>query len=178
MARIPYAQPKNRDQRSTASNIGRALANAPELAPFFGKLVMHLRHDTKIDPRLRELAILQVGYVTKTEYEWVHHVEEARKVGVSDAEIRAIADETAGRDGGFDPLARAVLKAAREMTTDIAVSDATYAVLQQHLDNERMVELFMSIATYNAVVRFLSSIKIDLEDDCRHILTEFPLGAN
>jgi alkylhydroperoxidase family enzyme len=68
-----------------------------------------------------------------------------------------------------------VLRAAREMTTGIAISDKTFAELQEHLDNERLVDLIFAIANYNAVVRLLASLKVDLEDKYFDYLKKFPL---
>ena len=67
----------------------------------------------KLDPRLRELAILQVGYLAKSPYEYSHHVKIGREFGVSDDDIRAIGEETAGRASKLDPLVARRCCAAR-----------------------------------------------------------------
>jgi alkylhydroperoxidase family enzyme len=136
---------------------------------------MYIRHDSKLDARLREMAILQVGYSARCAYEYAHHIELGREFGVSDDDIRAIADETAGRPTKLEPLAKAVLRAAREMTDGIGVSDATFAALKPQLNNEHLVDLVLAIAFYNATVRILESLKVDLEPDYQHYLQDFPL---
>ncbi len=136
---------------------------------------MYIRNDSKIDPRLREMAILQVGYLARSAYEYAHHVQIGLKNGVREADIRAIADDTARKPTSLDPLTRAVLKAAREMTAEIRLSDETFAVLRRHLDNECLLDLFASISSYNGTVRMLAALQIDLEDDYRHYLNRFPL---
>ena len=75
----------------------------------------------------------------------------------------------------LDEPARLVLRAAREMTADGAAHEATFAALSRHLDNERLVDLVITIAFYNAVVRVLATLKIDVEDDYLTYLREFPL---
>ena len=104
-------------------------------------------------------------------------MEIGRRFGVSDADIRALVDEAEGRPSTLEPLARTVLKAAAEMTRDLAVSDATFAQLRESLDNERTVDLVLTIGFYNAVVRVLASLQIDVEDDYKRYLDEFPLPA-
>ncbi len=74
------------------------------------------------------------------------------------------------------PLARSVLRAAREMTEDLAVSDATFAELQQGMDTESLMDLVITVAFYNGVVRLLATMQIDVEEDYRHYLEEFPLA--
>jgi len=74
-------------------------------------------------------------------------------------------------------LARAVLRAAREMTADLAVSDETFTVLRRELDNERLTDLMVTISFYNGLVRLLESMKVDVEEDYLPYLAEFPLPA-
>jgi alkylhydroperoxidase family enzyme len=121
------------------------------------------------------MAILQVGYLARSPYEYSHHVKIGRDFGVSDDDIRAITDETEGRPSKLEPLAKAVLRAGREMTTDLAISDRTFAELRQGLDSERLTDLVLTISFYNAVVRVLATLQIDVEDDYLKYLDEFPL---
>jgi alkylhydroperoxidase family enzyme len=180
MARIPYLDaddlaPEDRDLLSRKISLNRALVNSPNGARNFSRLGQWIRHSSRLDPRLRELAILQVGYMTRCAYEYSHHIKIGRDFGVSDADIRAIIAETAGETSGLAELDRAVLRAAREMTDDLKISDETFALLHMHLDNERIVDLVMIIAFYNGVVRLLESLEIDVEPEYQTYLEEFPL---
>ncbi len=116
-----------------------------------------------------------VGYLTRAPYEWSHHIEIGKKFGVSDDDIRALMDEAEGRPNPLEPLAKAVLEAAREMTEDLAISDATFAELRTGLDNECIVDLSLTIGFYNGVVRVLASLDIDVEDSYKAYLDQFPL---
>lgn len=180
MARVPYLQKsdlpaEHQDLLARDINLSRVLAYSPNGARAFGSLGRFIRHESRLDPRLREMAILQVGYSTKAPYEYSHHIKIGRDFGVSDDDIRAIAEETAGRETGLDPLAKATLRAAREMTNDLAVSDETFAALQQGLDPESLLDLVITISFYNGVVRLLATMQVDVEDDYRSYLEEFPL---
>jgi alkylhydroperoxidase family enzyme len=70
-----------------------------------------------------------------------------------------------------------VLRAAREMTTKMAVSDTTFAELKAVLSEEHLVDLMITIAFYNGVVRFLGAMQIDVEPEYQKYLDEFPLPA-
>jgi alkylhydroperoxidase family enzyme len=182
MARVPYLDksdlaPENQELLKRNITLHRALANSPNGLRAFGALGNFIRHKSRLDPRLRELAILQVGYLARAPYEWSHHVKIGRDFGVSDADIRALIAETEGKPNDLDPLAKAVLRAAREMTNTLAISEATYAELQKSLDDERLVDLTITIGFYNAVVRILHTLKIDVEDAYKGYLEEFPLPA-
>lgn len=182
MARVPYLDledlpPEHQDLLARKANIFRALAHSPNGLRAFTTLGGFIRFKSRLDPRLRELAILMVGYLTRAPYEWSHHVEIGKKFGVSDGDIRALMSAAEGGTNTLEPLAQAVLAAAKEMTQDLAISDATFARLLEGLDNERIVDLTLTIAFYNGVVRTLGSLQIDVEDDYKRYLDEYPLPA-
>ncbi len=179
MARFNYLRkedlrPEHRDLIRDI-NLTKLLVHSPNAARASSATAMFIRNESRLDPRLREMAIIQVGYLARSVYEYAHHVQIGLGVGVTEADIRAIADDTAGKPTALDALTKAVLKAARELSRDISLADETFAVLRQHLDNERLIDLFMAICSYNGVVRLLAALQIDLEDEYRQYLDRFPL---
>jgi len=180
MARVPYLDqsdlpPEHKDILSRPIALNRAMANSPNAARAMTHLAMYIRNKSKLDPRLRELAILQVGYLAKSPYEYSHHVKIGREFGVTDDDIRAIGEETAGRATKLDILSRTVLRAAREMTNDLAMSDDTFAALEKSLGRENVIDLALAIAFYNGVVRMLGTLQIDVEPEYQTYLEQHPL---
>ena len=180
MARISYLDmddlaDEDKDLLKRGINLHRALVHSPGGARNFGLMGQYIRFGSKLDPRLRELAILQVGYLARSEYEYSHHIKIGRDFGVTDDDIHAMITETKGRNSGLPQLDRAVLRAAREMTEEGKISKATFAKLKTHLNEELLVDLSIVIAFYNAVVRLLGSLEIDVEDCYSSYLEEFPL---
>ena len=57
------------------------------------------------------------------------------------------------------------MRYAAEVTTNIKVSDGTFDALREFLDNRRIMELAMNVAFYNAVVRIIVPIGVELEPD-------------
>jgi alkylhydroperoxidase family enzyme len=159
------------------SNITRAVAHSPRLARLVAARGMYLRHESGLDARLRELAILQVGYSTGSAYEWAHHVDVALSFGVSEEDIRAIGVETDGARSHLEPLASAVLAAARALTNDLVLPQHLFDVLAKELSNEYLVDLFVAIGEYNGLVRVMAAIEIDLEAEYAEYLDRFPLPA-
>lgn len=183
MARVPYLNqsdlaPEHKDLLARNINLFRAMVHSPNGARAFHGLGEFIRHTSRLDPRLRELAILQVGYLTKSVYEYTHHIKIGRDFGVTDHDLRALADETAGRPSKLEPLAKTVLRAAREMTTGFAIADETFVALKKDLDHERLTDLVLTIAFYNAVVRFLATMQIDNEPEYQKFLAEFPFAKD
>jgi alkylhydroperoxidase family enzyme len=182
MARVPYLEPadlapEDQDLLKRPIWLAKALVNSPKAARAFFGLGGYIRHGSKLDPRLRELAILQVGWLARSPYEWSHHVKLGHDFGVSDADVQALIDDTAGKPTELDALSRLVLKAAREMTSDGAMSSATFLALQSELGNELVVDLTLTIGFYNAVVRVLGSLQIDVEPAYQPYLDRFPFPA-
>ena len=180
MARLPYLDksdllPEHQDLLARNLNLYRVLAHSPRAARSLNTLARYIRDGSRLDPRLRELAILQVSYMTGSAWGYSHHVRIGREVGLSDEEIRAVAEETAGRPSRLEPLAKTVLRAARDMTLDLAISDATFAALRRELDNERLTDLVVTISFYNGLVRLLETMQVDVEEDYLPYLDEFPL---
>jgi alkylhydroperoxidase family enzyme len=180
MARVPYLEksdlaPEHHDVLARPIALNLAMANSPNASRAMGVLASYIRHTSKLDARLREMAILQVGYLARSAYEWSHHVKIGREFGVSDEDIRAIGEETAGRSTKLDAVSKAVLRGAREMTSDLAMSDDTFATLEKALGREQVIDLTLAIAFYNAVVRLLGTLQIDVEPEYQRYLEEHPL---
>jgi alkylhydroperoxidase family enzyme len=182
MARLPYLNaadlaPENQDLLKRPINLFRAMVHSPNGARAFHGMGEFIRWDSKLDARLREMAIIQVGYMTRSVYEYTHHLKIGMDFGVTADDIRAIAAETAGQPSQLDALSKAVLRAAREMTTSLTASDETFAILHEALEPEHLTDLVLTIAFYNAVVRYLGTMQIDNEPEYQKYLADFPFAA-
>jgi alkylhydroperoxidase family enzyme len=182
MARVPYLSKSDlpdadQDLLNRPIALNRALVNSPKAARPFSGLGGFIRYGSKLDARLRELAILQVGWLARSPYEWSHHVKIGHDFGVSDDDIQALIDDTAGKPTVLDALSLCVLRAAREITNDGAMSAATFASLQSSLGDEQVVDLTITIAFYCAVVRVLATLEIDVEPDYQPYLDRWPQPA-
>ncbi|MBC7636245.1 MAG: carboxymuconolactone decarboxylase family protein [Acetobacteraceae bacterium] len=182
MARLPYltqADLPDEHKHLLARDIAlfRLMTHSPGGARAFSGLGGYIRNKSTLDGRLRELAILQVGWLAKSPYEWSHHVKIGHDFGVSDADIQALIDDTDGKATTLDGQSRAVLRAAREMTVDGAASAESFAALQGFLSNEHLTDLVLTIAFYCAVVRFLATMQVDVEPEYQKYLAQFPFPA-
>jgi alkylhydroperoxidase family enzyme len=184
MARLPYLEadqvaPEYRDMLKRNTNLHKLLVNSPDMARAFNGIGSYIRFKSKLDPRLRELAILQVGWLERSEYEFTHHVKIGKEFGVTDEDIAGLIAETEGRPSKLEPLARVILRGAREMARDIAMSDSTFAEIKRQLSNEHMTDLVLTIAFYCGVVRVLATMKIDNEPYYKEVLEQYPIpGVN
>ncbi len=180
MARLPYLEPDQvapeyRDMLKRNTNLHKLLVNSPDMARAFSGLGGYIRFKSKLDTRLRELAILQVGWMEKSEYEFTHHVKIGKEFGVTDEDIQGLIAETEGKPSKLEPLAKAILKGAREMVKNLAMSDATFAEIKKDLSDEHMTDLVLTIAFYCAVVRVLATMQIDNEPQYKEVLKQYPI---
>ena len=182
MARLPYLNqddlaPENKDLLKRVINITRVLVHNPDAARAFHTVGNYIRFKSKLDPRLRELAILQVGWLERSPFEWSHHVKLGYDFGVTDDDIKGLIAEEAGQPNKLEPVAKLVLKAAREITLDVGTSEATFNELKQHFPNDQIIDLVMTTAFYCAVVRILGSFQVDVEPEYQPYLDKYPLPA-
>ena len=180
MARVPYLEesdldPDDRVLLSRGINLHKALVNNPQACRAFSRLASYIRNKSKLDSRLRELAILQVGYLARSRYEYSHHVKIGFEFGVAAEDIEGMVAETAGKPSNLEPRAKLVLRAAREMTLEGAVAAGTFSELEAEFGRDLIIDLVLAIAFYNGVVRVLASLEIDVEDDYQKYLEQFPL---
>ena len=148
------------EKRGGILNIFRALSHSPEAMRRFMKLGSYFLEDGKLDPKLRELAILRAGFLCRSPYEFSQHISFGRRVGLSDSQIRGIA---APNSALFEPHEMAVLTYAGELTSDANVSDATYAAVASFLNPEEILELTLVTGYYNMVSRTLNALQVDVD---------------
>jgi alkylhydroperoxidase family enzyme len=141
-------------------NIYRALSHSPEALRRFMKFGRYFLMEGKLDPKLRELAILRAGYLCRSPYEFSQHVAFGRRAGLSDSQIRAVAEPNVAL---FDAPQMAVLAYAGELTSESRVSDATFAAVAAFLNAEEIVELTMVTGFYNMVSRMLNALRVDID---------------
>jgi alkylhydroperoxidase family enzyme len=117
-----------------------------------------------LDSRLRELAIMRIGWLTGSEYEWTQHWRVALGIGVTAEDLLGVRDWSA--HDAFGPAERAVLAATDEVVRDGAVSAPTWAACERDLglDNPGLIELVTVIGAWRMVASILRSLEVPLED--------------
>jgi alkylhydroperoxidase family enzyme len=148
------------EKRGGLLNIFRALGHSPEALRRFMKFGSYFLEEGKLDPKLRELAILRVGMDCRAPYEFSQHIAFGRRAGLSDAQIRGVADP---HQGLFDARDLAVLTYAGELTSSARVSQPAFDAVAQFLNHEEIVELTLVIGYYNLVSRALNALEVDID---------------
>lgn len=152
--------PERRNPRD-ASNVLSTLVNHPVLTKAFLKFNVHLLFSSTLPSRIRELAILRVAHRRKCAYEWTHHVDLARREGITDAEIDAVRRG----DGPFDEFDRAVLTGVDELDEQSQLSDETWATLGTRLDDRQRMDYVFTVGSYTMLAMALNTFGVQLETD-------------
>ena len=142
-------------------NIFRTLVRHPGLfrkwMPFGGKLL-----NGKLPARERELAILRVGWLCQSEYEWGQHVPIGKRAGLTDEEIARI--PKGPRAEGWSEVDAALLRATDELHEDSCISDLTWARLAEQFDDKQLIELVMTVGHYHLVSMTLNTLGVQREE--------------
>jgi uncharacterized peroxidase-related enzyme len=174
MARVKLIQPDEcpgqsalierirRGRRGTFINVYKVLLHSPDLANVWLDLVNAVRWKTELGGRLREIAIIRVGYLNKCAYVVKQHVPELSvPEGLSQEESDALADWRTSKY--FSERERAALAYADAMTREVDVPDTVFADLRRHFSERQIVELTVLIGTYNMHTRVGQALQIDPE---------------
>jgi 4-carboxymuconolactone decarboxylase len=141
-------------------HIFTTLAHQPELfrrwLAFGGALLAG-----RLPGRLRELVILRTAYRFHGRYEWAHHIDLGATQGITPEETAALGGDLSAV--AWDPFERAVLAAVDETADVGAVTDATWALVSERLDDGELVELLMLVAHYLMLSTVLRSLRVPLE---------------
>jgi alkylhydroperoxidase family enzyme len=168
MARIPYfdlAQAPASYTEMLGSrpplNLYRMLPHAGKAAEGFLRLGGALLRDNELDARLREIAILRVGLLSGAGYEVHQHKKLARKLGLADAKVAALAP---GADASaLDELELQVLRFTDEVFHRVKAPDTMFDAMRARLSTKALAELVLTIGFYMMVCRFLENFEVDIE---------------
>jgi alkylhydroperoxidase family enzyme len=155
------------DDATHVHNLVCTQLHHPELMRPYFPFIVHLLQDLELSPRLRELAILRVGWLRQAEYEWTQHVLIARGVGLSDAEIARLTREL--DESEWTPLEAAVVRATDELIGRARISDETWAALEPELGARRLIELIHVVGNYELIAMFMNSTGLQLEPDAEEL---------
>jgi alkylhydroperoxidase family enzyme len=145
-------------------SIFQVLLNHPQLARAVNDLLATMLWHGALDPRLRELVIMRIGWLTACDYEWTQHWRVASRLGVTAGDLLGVRDWQT--HGGFGAAERAVLAATDDVVRDGAVSAQSWAACERemHGDTTLLIELVAAIGAWRMVASILQSLEVPLED--------------
>ena len=143
-------------------NVARMVANAPASVKGFLELAQSVLFFSAFDPRKREIAVLRVAQVTRSIYEWTHHVVVAKHFNITDKEIEIIRTEEPVTS--LDEEGNLLCRVADEISRDVRLSDDALAQILERYGVQWTTELILCVSYFNFLSRFLESTRVELED--------------
>ena len=144
------------------NNVFRALSHADAAFPPLMELTASLWNDAVLDQRQRELAILRTARLVDSAYEWMHHIEVARMVGVTEEELNAI-DVGRLELASFAEPDRLLLEAVPYILDHRRSEDHVFDALRQHFSLRELVELHLVVGLYATIAGVVIDFDVELE---------------
>jgi alkylhydroperoxidase family enzyme len=138
--------------------IYRTIARNPKLYPPRQLLSEYIRLHATLAARERELLILRMGWLARSEYEWAQHVRQGRNAGLDTVKI-AIGPTAPG----WSDIDVALLKATDELYYDDKISDATWNTLATRFSPQELMDALITAGGYRMVSMALNTLGVQLE---------------
>ncbi|HVN64874.1 MAG TPA: carboxymuconolactone decarboxylase family protein [Candidatus Binataceae bacterium] len=170
MSLVPYPDIESlpEETRSAISkmaaplNIFKMMANAETCFVPLVRLGGTILSRQKLAANLREMVILKVAKLSGGEYEWVQHVPIALAVGVTQAQIDALA-QGATEAACFSDADRAVLRFAEEVAQNVKANEVTVREVMKFLSPREIVELILAVGFYRTMACLTETTRVDLD---------------
>jgi 4-carboxymuconolactone decarboxylase len=158
---VPWAE----DANFQASTVGERLIGpfnaallTPAISSAFIDLAVAEQKNTSLSKRGREVIILTVGTVWHAPYELYAHCAVARHVGLSDDEVRTLAD--GGLPTDLSAAETVVHRVARALSIEHRLDDALYREAEALLGAGGIMEAAILTGLYHTVCAALNVFEI------------------
>jgi len=111
--------------------------------------------------RDRELMILRIAHVTRTDYPIPQHRAFAQNLGMTDAEVEAALVD--GPVVGLDAWGNRLCAICTEITERVTIAEDSLAALVEHYGENGATRAIWLMGWFNMLVRFVGSARVPLE---------------
>lgn len=145
----------------THLNFSKVIVRHPGMYRTFVPFIEQLIARATLPARDREVLVIRTLGMAGEAYEAHHHVQIARKTGMSEDEIAALARGDASLPD-WDGL---LVRAAEELVREQRVGDATWEGLAARYSEEQLMEAVFLVGCYNTMAMLTKSFGIEVEQD-------------
>jgi len=161
--RIPPVPAKNPDGtvRQTA-NVFQTFVRNPPADRVRGAINNHVNSRSTLSPRQRELLLMRIGILCRSEYEYAAHHRVGRRAGMTETDIARI---LSGPGNGGDPIEDALLRATDELHERELISGETWATLAAALDTRQLFDVLIAVGGYRSTSMLINTAGVQLDDN-------------
>jgi 4-carboxymuconolactone decarboxylase len=142
-------------------NIFTTIANHSKLLKRWSVFGNHVLFKSTLSPREREILILRIGWLCRSEYEWGQHVIIGKRCGLSDEEIQRIIK---GPDAiGWEDFETTLLRAVDELYINAFISNETWETLSKRYDSKQLLDLIFTVGQYHLLAMALNTLGVQLD---------------
>jgi alkylhydroperoxidase family enzyme len=143
------------------SNAVGTLLTYPLLARRIFTHDRYITAESALPPRHRALLGLRTAWLARSNYMWAHRATAARRAGLTDADLRRIAQ---GPDAaGWDPFEVTLLRTADELHVDSHISDASWKALSAVYDLPKMIDTIDTVGETTMYAGVFNSLGVEIE---------------
>ena len=165
---VPDAQRTDEQESIAAEFAANDMANAvgtlvtyPALARRIFTHDRYITTESTLTPRHRAILGLRTAWLARSNYLWAHRATLARRAGLTDADLRRIAQGTDAP--GWDPFEAALLRTADELRVDAFISDASWKTLSARYDVPQMIDTIDTVAETTMYAGVFNSLGVEIE---------------
>ena len=146
-----------------ADNQLHTLLNVPAIVEGLMPVTVYLGEESTVPARHRSLLILRAAWLCGNQPLWATHAARARDGGLTDDEIRRIAE---GPDAdGWDPFERTLLQLADQLYLNSSVTDATWSALSAQYAEPNLIDAVETVNHFTVLSMIYNSYGIQPDDD-------------
>lgn len=157
----PRIPPVESSDGRGGANVFRTFVRNPPADRVRGAINTHVNGNSTLTPRHREMLLIRIGVLCRSEYEYAAHVRVGRRLGMTDDDVALL---LAGPESGEgDPLELALLRATDELHEDDVVSGDTWATLAASLDTRQLFDVLIAVGGYRSTSMLINSAGVQLD---------------
>lgn len=141
---------------------------SPDVQTGWNSLLGAVRTRTSLSANIREIAICRPALINQAWFEWIHHVpilEESDSFKADSTKIKVVQQLHPIEQGSLDDKEWAVLRYADAMTRDVKVPQALFDEVKALFNEQEVIEITTTVASYNMVSRFLVALNVGEQND-------------
>lgn len=157
-----HADPKGSSHAGLRGPGGVRL-HSPRLAELHRGEAHYLRHETGLDPKIREVAILVAAREHDSQFEWQQHERVGLRVGVPPETIDVIKQ---GKPvGGLDETEALVIEVGRQLFREHKLSSDLFAKARETFGEQKLIDLLANMGSYAATAILLAAVDMQVPLD-------------
>ncbi|MQA31259.1 MAG: hypothetical protein GEU82_15730 [Luteitalea sp.] len=147
---------------SRPGNSFRTLLNVPELVDRTMLFHNYITQASSLTPRVRELLIMRTAWLHGSDVIWRERVPFARKAGLTNEEIRRIAQGPAA--AGWDPFEANLLRMTDQLFRNSFVNDDVFKTMAARYDTCNLMDAGMTVADFASLALLYNTLGVQPDD--------------